>query len=74
MIPIQMELGGKDACIICADADLELASKNVVKVSSNGPHQLNHLRCCAELRCPGSRPCPTILLLADTLFACACCQ
>lgn len=31
MIPIQMELGGKDACIICADADLELASKNIVK-------------------------------------------
>ena len=39
MIPIQMELGGKDACIVCADADLELASKNVVKVSSKG-HQL----------------------------------
>ena len=40
MIPIQMELGGKDACIVCADADLELASKNVVKVSSSRPHQL----------------------------------
>ena len=37
MIPIQMELGGKDACIICADADLELASKNIVKVSMQWP-------------------------------------
>ena len=47
MIPIQMELGGKDACIICADADLELASKNIVKVSSSGPHRLpDHPRCC----------------------------
>ena len=32
MIPIQMELGGKDACIVCEDADLELAAKNIVKV------------------------------------------
>ena len=32
MIPIQMELGGKDACIVCEDADIELAAKNIVKV------------------------------------------
>ena len=32
MIPIQMELGGKDACIVCHDADIELAAKNIVKV------------------------------------------
>jgi len=31
MIPIQMELGGKDACIVCQDADLELAAKHIVK-------------------------------------------
>ena len=32
MIPIQMELGGKDACIVCNDADIDLAAKNIVKV------------------------------------------
>lgn len=32
MIPIQMELGGKDACIVCHDADIDLAAKNIVKV------------------------------------------
>ncbi len=26
-----MELGGKDACIVCADADLALAAKHIVK-------------------------------------------
>lgn len=26
-----MELGGKDVCIVCADADLDLAAKNIVK-------------------------------------------
>lgn len=31
MIPIQMELGGKDACIVCEDADLDLAAKHIVK-------------------------------------------
>ena len=34
MVPIQMELGGKDACIVCEDADIDLATKNIVKVSS----------------------------------------
>ena len=31
MIPIQMELGGKDACIVCEDADLQVAAKNIIK-------------------------------------------
>ncbi|KAH0459136.1 hypothetical protein IEQ34_012127 [Dendrobium chrysotoxum] len=31
MIPLQMELGGKDACIILEDADLDLVAANVVK-------------------------------------------
>jgi acyl-CoA reductase-like NAD-dependent aldehyde dehydrogenase len=28
---LQMELGGKDVCIVCEDADLDLAAKNIVK-------------------------------------------
>ena len=31
MVPIQMELGGKDAAIICADADVAAAAKHIVK-------------------------------------------
>lgn len=31
MVPIQMELGGKDVCIVCSDADLDLAAKHIVK-------------------------------------------
>lgn len=31
MIPLQMELGGKDCCIVLEDADLELAANNVIK-------------------------------------------
>ncbi|KAG6706623.1 hypothetical protein I3842_07G230600 [Carya illinoinensis] len=31
MIPLQMELGGKDACIILEDADLDLAAANIIK-------------------------------------------
>lgn len=31
MIPVQMELGGKDVCIVCADADLDAAAKHIVK-------------------------------------------
>jgi glyceraldehyde-3-phosphate dehydrogenase (NADP+) len=27
---VQMELGGKDVCIVCADADLERAAKAIV--------------------------------------------
>ena len=28
---LQMELGGKDVCIVCEDADLELTAKNIIK-------------------------------------------
>jgi glyceraldehyde-3-phosphate dehydrogenase (NADP+) len=31
MVPIQMELGGKDAAIVCEDADLDLAATHIVK-------------------------------------------
>ena len=31
MIPIQMELGGKDVCIVCPDADIDSASKAIIK-------------------------------------------
>ncbi|GMG98949.1 hypothetical protein Nepgr_000789 [Nepenthes gracilis] len=31
MIPLQMELGGKDACIVLEDADLDLAAASIVK-------------------------------------------
>jgi len=31
MIPLQMELGGKDCCLVLEDADLELADNNVIK-------------------------------------------
>ena len=31
MVPLQMELGGKDVCIICEDANLDLAAKHIVK-------------------------------------------
>lgn len=31
MVPLQMELGGKDTCIVCADADLGLAARAIVK-------------------------------------------
>lgn len=30
MVPLQMELGGKDVCIVCADADLDLAAKSII--------------------------------------------
>ena len=31
MVPVQMELGGKDACIVFPDADLDLAAAAIVK-------------------------------------------
>ena len=31
MVPLQMELGGKDACLVLPDADLELASTAIIK-------------------------------------------
>ena len=47
MIPIQMELGGKDACIVCHDADIDLAAKNIVKVCQ----QSHKLMCYAVFLC-----------------------
>lgn len=31
MVPLQMELGGKDACVVCPDADLNLVAANIMK-------------------------------------------
>lgn len=31
MIPLQMELGGKDVCLVLEDADLELAATHIIK-------------------------------------------
>jgi hypothetical protein len=31
MVPLQMELGGKDVCIVCSDAKLELVAKHIAK-------------------------------------------
>ncbi|KAL0001034.1 hypothetical protein SO802_014815 [Lithocarpus litseifolius] len=31
MIPLQMELGGKNACIVLEDADLDLVAANIIK-------------------------------------------
>ena len=31
VVDAQMELGGKDVCIVCEDADLDLAAKNIIK-------------------------------------------
>eukprot|EP00897_Mesotaenium_endlicherianum_P004275 jgi/Mesen1/3876/ME000208S02888 len=31
MVPLQMELGGKDACIVLEDADIDLVAANVIK-------------------------------------------
>jgi hypothetical protein len=31
MVPLQMELGGKDSCIVPEDADLDLVAANIVK-------------------------------------------
>lgn len=49
MTPYQMELGGKDACIVCADADIDLAAKNIVKVCS-GPEPRSSC-CLAAIIC-----------------------
>ena len=32
MVALQTELGGKDACIVLPDADLDLAAKSIVRV------------------------------------------
>ena len=31
MVPLQMELGGKDACLVCPDADIDHAASHIVK-------------------------------------------
>ena len=43
MIPLQMELGGKDAAIVCADADLDVAAKCIV----SGAFSYSGQRCTA---------------------------
>ncbi|CAM6079290.1 unnamed protein product [Sphagnum tenellum] len=43
MIPLQMELGGKDTCLVLEDADLELAATHVVK----GGYSYSGQRCTA---------------------------
>ncbi|KAJ6434859.1 hypothetical protein OIU84_000159 [Salix udensis] len=52
MVPLQMELGGKDACIILEDADLDLAAANIVKggfsyrgSNSKTPNYSLHIKC-----------------------------
>ena len=46
MVPLLMELGGKDAAIILKDADLELAAKNIVA----GAYSYSGQRCTAVKR------------------------
>ena len=46
MIPLLMELGGKDAAIVLDDADLDLASKNIV----DGAYAYSGQRCTAVKR------------------------
>lgn len=43
MIPLQMELGGKDACIVCSDANIEFAANSIVK----GAFSFSGQRCTA---------------------------
>ncbi|KAB5513846.1 hypothetical protein DKX38_027752 [Salix brachista] len=43
MVPLQMELGGKDACIILEDADLDLAAANIVKGGFSYSYKWYHL-------------------------------
>ncbi|MDF2503831.1 MAG: NAD-dependent aldehyde dehydrogenase [Clostridium sp.] len=46
MVPMMMELGGKDAAIVLEDADLELAAKNIV----SGAYSYSGQRCTAVKR------------------------
>ena len=46
MIPLLMELGGKDAAIVLEDADLDLAAKNIVA----GAYSYSGQRCTAVKR------------------------
>jgi len=43
MVPMQMELGGKDVAIVCPDADLKLAAKHIIA----GGFGFNGQRCTA---------------------------
>jgi hypothetical protein len=48
-LELQMELGGKDAAIVCADADIEAAAKHIVK----GAFSYSGQRCTGgELQAP----------------------
>ena len=61
-----MELGGKDAAIVCADADIEAAAKHIVKGAFSYSGQ----------RCTGARHCCRWALLGAAAVAlagvCAC--
>ena len=46
MVPLLMELGGKDAAIVLKDADLDLAAKNIV----DGAYSYSGQRCTAVKR------------------------
>ncbi|MBX9139289.1 MULTISPECIES: NADP-dependent glyceraldehyde-3-phosphate dehydrogenase [unclassified Clostridium] len=46
MVPLLMELGGKDAAIVLGDADLDLAAKNIV----DGAYSYSGQRCTAVKR------------------------
>jgi glyceraldehyde-3-phosphate dehydrogenase (NADP+) len=39
MVPLQMELGGKDACIVLDDADLDLVAANIIKGGFSYRHE-----------------------------------
>ena len=54
MIPLQMELGGKDVCIVCSDANLDQAAKHII----SGAFSYSGQRCTAVK-----------LVLADTSIA-----
>lgn len=81
MSGVQMELGGKDVCIICDDADLDLAAKNIIK----GGFSYSGQRCTAVkiVSRPACSPCwlpPSYLCAAKWLLlgalqsGCCCCS
>lgn len=59
MVPLQMELGGKDACLVLEDADLDLAAANVIKGGFSYSGQ----------RCTAVKVVLVIESVADTLVA-----
>lgn len=52
MVPLQMELGGKDVCLVCADADLALTAKSIIK----GGLSYQGQRCTAVKVCTPAPP------------------